>query len=70
MTINEANWDRAIRLAVGLGLAVMLAALGSTLGWWLVGLVAVVAVVLLATGAVGFCPLYWMFGLNTCPMHS
>jgi hypothetical protein len=66
---NEAGWDRGARVVVGLALLVLLAVLGSTIGWWLSGLVSLVALVLLVTGAVGFCPLYWMFGLNTCPMH-
>ena len=57
---NEGNLDRAIRIVLGLAL-LSLTVVGphSLLG--LVGLVP------LATGLVGFCPLYRLFGLRTCP---
>jgi Protein of unknown function (DUF2892) len=29
----------------------------------------VVGAVLIVTAAIGFCPLYALFGLNTCPME-
>ena len=70
MNHNEASWDRGARIVLGLALLVMMAAVGSTISWWLSGLFAVVALVLLVTGAVGFCPLYWMFGMTTCPMRG
>lgn len=69
MQRNEGNVDRIIRVVVAV-VAFAVAALvgfGSVLGIVL----AVVGVVMLVTAAVGFCPLYRVFGLSTCPMdHS
>jgi hypothetical protein len=63
MKLNESNVDRIIRVIAG----VVLLYLG--FGGALAGATAVIAdvigVVLLLTGAVGFCPLYAMFKLST-----
>ncbi|MBK9519455.1 MAG: DUF2892 domain-containing protein [Anaeromyxobacter sp.] len=58
---NEGTIDRAVRIVLGLGL-LSLVFIGpqSPLGW--IGLVP------LATGLIGFCPLYKLVGLNTCPL--
>lgn len=68
MTINESRTDRVVRVA--LAVAAVLAALavgaGSVLGIVLLA----VAAVLLVTAAVGFCPLYRVFGLSTCPVPA
>lgn len=61
MKVNEGKWDRIVRVAVGLGL-LSLVFIGPQTMWGLVGLVP------LLTGAVGFCPLYKVLGLNTCPL--
>lgn len=59
MTRNVGGIDRALRITVGLVL-ILLAATG-TVGWWgWLGLVP------LATGAMGWCPPYAMFGFSTC----
>ncbi len=66
MVRNESNLDRILRALVG---ALLLLA-------WIVGwttgtlalVLGVVGVVLVATAAVGFCPLYRVFGLSTCPV--
>jgi hypothetical protein len=60
MTVNEAGWDRAVRVIVGIGL-MSLTVVGPHSLWGLVGLVP------LLTGIVGFCPLYRVFGFSTCP---
>ncbi len=60
MKTNEGNLDRVLRVVVGL-LLIGLAATG-TVGLW-----GYIGVVLVLTGAVGFCPLYTLVGLNTCP---
>jgi hypothetical protein len=60
MTMNEGTVDRIVRIAVGL-LLVGLAMAGTIGAWGYVGLVP------LATGAYGFCPLYSMLGIRTCP---
>lgn len=62
MTTNEGKWDRALRIVAGLAL-IGLAATG-TVGWW-----GYLGVVPLLTGAAGFCPLYTVLGINTCPMR-
>jgi hypothetical protein len=59
MMTNEGTADRVIRVVIGLGL-LSLTVLGPHSPWGLVGLVP------LATGVVGFCPLYRLVGVNTC----
>lgn len=68
MTTNEGTIDRVIRAV--LGIAALLGSL--TLGLGTVGgiVLVVVAAVLLVTAAVGFCPLYRVLGLNTCPVNN
>ncbi len=61
MPQNEHNIDRAVRVVLGLGLLALLG-VGPVPGWGLVGLVGIVP---LATGAVGTCPLYTLFGFST-----
>ncbi|MCM2281783.1 MAG: DUF2892 domain-containing protein [Bdellovibrionaceae bacterium] len=61
MKTNEGNMDRIARVVVGLGL-LSLVFVGPQTMWGLVGLVP------LATGAIGYCPVYQIFGFNTCPI--
>lgn len=63
MKINEAGWDRGLRVALGLGL-LSLTVVGPHTWLGLLGLVP------LATGVVGFCPLYKLLGLSTCPTRA
>ena len=63
MTQNVGGIDRILRIVVGLVL-IGLAATG-TVGWW-----GWLGVVLLATGALGWCPPYAIFGCNTCAMKN
>ena len=58
---NEHTAERVIRVAAGLGLLSLLF-VGPVPGWGLVGLVGLVPV---ATGALGSCPLYTVFGFST-----
>lgn len=64
MTVNEGTLDRTVRAVVG----VLLVA--AWLLGWLTGTLAVVlgivGIVLLATAASGFCPMYRLLGMNTC----
>jgi len=57
--INLANWDRAARIILGL-LLISLVFVGpqTPFGW--------AGLILVATGAVGVCPLYMPFGFKTC----
>lgn len=61
MKMNEGNIDRGIRVIVGLGV-LSLYFVGPQTPWALLGLIPLV------TGAIGFCPLYKVFGFNSCPM--
>ena len=64
MTINEGTADRSIRAVLGVVAAVgaVVVGIGSVLGIVLL----VLAGILLVTAAVGFCPLYRVFGISTC----
>jgi hypothetical protein len=61
MPRNEASWDRMIRVAVGIGL-LSLVFVGPQTLWGILGLVP------LLTGLLGYCPLYQVAGLRTCPV--
>ena len=62
MKLNESNTDRIIRAVAG----VILLYLGfAVLGGPLAIVVDVVGVVLLATAAIGFCPLYALLKFST-----
>ncbi len=56
---NEGTLDRTIRVILGIAL-ISLVFVGPASYWGLVGLVP------LATGLVGFCPLYRIVGVSTC----
>ena len=61
---NEGTLDRGVRLVTGL---ILLALVFTSLaGIWQI-IAAVVGLILLATGAIGFCPLYTLFGISTYP---
>jgi hypothetical protein len=62
MKTNEGTVDRALRVAVGLTLIALAAT--DTIGLW-----GYVGVVPLVTGAVGYCPLYGMLGINSCSVR-
>ncbi|MDA0929538.1 MAG: DUF2892 domain-containing protein [Proteobacteria bacterium] len=57
MIINESRDDRIMRVLLG----VVLIGLGG------VGLLSIPGVIALVTGIVGFCPLYKVLGISTCP---
>lgn len=61
MSRNESNLDRGLRILLGLVL-VSLVFVGPQTWWGLVGLIFV------ATGFVGWCPIYRVFGISTCPV--
>lgn len=58
MKSNVGGIDRIARIVAGLGLVAWAATGGPVWAW--------IGVVPLATGAMGFCPLYPLIGLNTC----
>ena len=59
MKLNVGGIDRILRIVAGLALVVWAAFMGGPVWAW-------IGVVPLATGAIGFCPLYPMIGMNTC----
>ena len=63
MKANVGGIDRILRIVVGLVL-IGLAATG-TVGWW-----GWLGIVPLATGLVGWCPPYAIFGFSTCAMKK
>ena len=62
MTRNESNLDRTFRVIVALVIFAAGIATGSLLG--LIGFVPLV------TGLVGWCPLYRIAGISTCPVKT
>lgn len=68
MKRNEGSIDRILRVVLAVAAVAGAAAIGFTSVWGIVLLV--VAVVLGVTAAVGFCPLYAVFGLSTCPVGT
>jgi len=60
MTINEGTVDRIVRVIAGL-VILSLAFIGPKTAWGYLGLIPI------ATGLVGYCPAYSLFGINTCP---
>jgi hypothetical protein len=68
MTVNEGSLDRIIRAVVGV--ALLAAWVFGWIGGTLAVVLGVVAIVLVLTAAVGFCPLYRVFGISTCPVPA
>ncbi len=64
MTCNVGGVERSIRIVLG----VLFLAVGvlSELPPMGAGIMMVVGVVALVTGAIGFCPAWKLFGINTC----
>jgi len=63
LAVNEHPIERALRVVLGLGL-LALVFVGPKTPWGWIGLVP------LATGLIGSCPLYSLFGLSTCPIAT
>ena len=63
MKTNEGGIDRMVRIVAGLVLLGLMAT--GTIGWW-----GWLGIVPLATGLIGWCPVYTLLGMNTCPTKS
>jgi hypothetical protein len=65
MKANVGGIDRTLRILAGIALLALVFVLEGNARWFgLVGLVP------LATGLIGYCPAYALFGLSTCPMEA
>lgn len=60
LRINESTLDRVIRVVVGLGLIGL--AYTQHISW-----LYVIGALVLLTGVTGFCGLYALFGISSCP---
>lgn len=67
MTANVGGIDKILRIVVGLALLALALFAPATVSWKWIGWIGVIP---LATGLVGFCPLYPLLGLNTCPIKK
>lgn len=68
MKVNMGNADRIIRLIIAAVVGVLFwqGIIEGTLAYVLLGL----AVVFVLTSLVNFCPLYTIFGINTCKVNK
>lgn len=64
--VNEGPLDRVIRIVLGIILI--------TSGFFVSGILSiilwVIGAILLLTGITGFCGLYLLLGINTCPLNK
>jgi hypothetical protein len=65
MNINVGVVDKVLRIVVGVSLLSLIFVLEGNIRW--LGLIGIVP---LATGLIGYCPLYAVLGLSTCPMKT
>jgi hypothetical protein len=63
MNINEEKIDSTIRVIIGIMLLSIIF-IGPQSLFGLIGLIPLI------TGLTGFCPLYKILGLNTCPLNK
>ena len=68
MVRNESNTDRILRALIGA--ALLIAWIAGWLGGALAVVLGIVGLVLVATAIVGFCPLYRVLGISTCPVPT
>lgn len=61
--VNEGTADRTLRAIVGIGLLAIVFVGPKTPWGWL-------GIVPLATSLMGWCPLYTVFGINTCGVKT
>jgi hypothetical protein len=64
MKANVGGIDKVLRMVVGAVLLALVFVIDGSARWWgLVGLIPLV------TGYAGYCPLYALLGINTCPLE-
>lgn len=65
MNQNVGGIDRVVRMIAGLMILSLFFVVGEDYRWW-----ALVGLVPLLTGALGWCPAYLPFGIRTCKMRG
>jgi hypothetical protein len=65
MKLNVGGVDKVVRIALGIALLSLVVLLEGSVRW--VGLVGIVPLV---TGLVGYCPLYAVLGIDSCPANT
>lgn len=65
MKTNVGSLDRALRVLIGFALLSLLLLLDGDARWW-----GVLGIVPLLTAFLGFCPLYALLGVSTCPRST
>ena len=68
MTCNVGGIERPIRM--GAGVVAIIVGLFAGLSTGVAGAALAVGVILLLTGAVGYCPLFTLLGISTCTPAS
>ncbi|MDY0781207.1 DUF2892 domain-containing protein [Tenacibaculum sp. IB213877] len=68
MKKNMGNTDKGIRISIALSIALL--SYFNVINGTLEIILLVLAVVLLATSLLNFCPLYTLFGINTCKLKK
>ncbi len=63
LPVNVGPIDRVARIVLGIGLVAV--AFGGSVAGPLLAVAWVVAAIALVTGAIGFCPLYFVLGIST-----
>ena len=68
MACNVGGIERPIRIVLG----ILLIGIGAFAGLppMGTGIMLAIGTIALVTGAIGFCPAWSLFGINTCPMNS
>ena len=68
MPCNVGRIEQAIRIL--LGIVLLGVGMFSELSTLLSGIAFVAGAIALITGTIGFCPVWSLVGLNTCPTHG
>ncbi|MCB0420174.1 MAG: DUF2892 domain-containing protein [Bdellovibrionales bacterium] len=63
MKRNEGNIDRIVRVLVGVGVLILYF-------WGPQTPIALIGIIPMVTGLLGWCPLYSILGINTCKLDS
>ena len=65
MNTNVGGIDRVLRVVIGIALLAFAFTSASTYAW-----IGYIGVVPLLTSAIGWCPLYTLLGIRTCPIKQ